>query len=254
MLIDDDRMKILGNTVLITGGATGIGFAMAKAFTESKNKVLICGRRQSNLDDAKILLPEIETLQCDISKEEGRKALFEWATSNFPELNMLVNNAGIQRQIDFKNGMADLLSNEDEIEVNLRSQIYLAARFVPFLLKQDMAGIANVSSGLGFIPLSRFPVYSATKAAIHSFTKALRHQLKDTKIKVFEIIPPTVYDTELKGRPIAKSDWAVAASEVAKATIDGIANDRYEITLGPSTRWAEGTNQEKEDIFNSMNH
>ncbi len=247
-------MKISGNIILITGGATGIGFALANAFAGSGNKVLICGRRQGRLAEAKKALPGIEIFQCDISKEEGREALYEWATSNFPGLNVLINNAGIQRPINFKNGMADLLNNEDEVEINLRSQIYLSARFIPFLLKCDTAGIANVSSGLGFVPLARFPVYSATKAAIHSFTKTLRYQLRDTKIKVFEIIPPTVYDTELKGKSIEKVAWTVSASEVARATLDGMENDRYEITLGPSTQWVEGTNKDREDIFNNMNH
>src|SRR5208283_219043 len=126
-------MKISGNTILITGGATGIGFALADAFAGSGNKVLICGRRQGRLAEAKKALPEIEIFQCDISKEGGREALYEWATSNFPGLNVLINNAGIQRPINFKNGMSDLLNNEDEVEINLRSQIYLTARFIPFL-------------------------------------------------------------------------------------------------------------------------
>ncbi len=247
-------MEISGNTILITGGATGIGFALAKAFVESGNKVLICGRRQGNLDEAKKALPGIEAFRSDISKEEGRKALYEWATSNFPELNILVNNAGIQRPIDFKNGIEELLNSEDEIEINLRSQIYLSARFVPFLLKCNTAAIANVSSGLGFVPLARFPIYSATKAAIHSFTKSLRHQLKGTTIKVFEIIPPTVHDTELKGKPIDRAAWTVSAFEVALETLDSMAKDRYEITLGPSTQWVEGTSKDREAAFSNMNH
>ena len=138
--------------------------------------------------------------QCDVSKEKDRKTLYAWIEENFKELNVLVNNAGIQRRVDFTKGTDDLLKNEDEIEINLKAQIYLAAQFVPMFSKHKEAAIVNVSSGLGFVPLTIFPIYSATKAAIHSFTMSLRYQLRGTSIKVFEVIPPTVYDTELKGQ------------------------------------------------------
>jgi uncharacterized oxidoreductase len=189
-------MKTSGNTILITGGATGIGFSLAEAFVRLGNEVIVCGRREDKLEEAKNRLPQIHTRKCDLSKEDERKSLFEWISSDFPTTNILVNNAGIQRMVDLKKGTEELLSGEDEIEINFKAYVNLSAHFIPFLMKQKEGAIVNISSGLGFIPLTITPVYCATKAAIHSFTLSLRHQLRNTSVKVFEIIPPTV-DTEL---------------------------------------------------------
>ena len=179
-------MKISGNTILITGGATGIGFALADVFSEAGNEVIICGRRLEKLDQAKRRLPRVKAIQCDISDAKDRSALFNWTVKNFPTLNILVNNAGIQRQIDFRKGTKPLSGGEDEIETNFRAPVHLAALFIPHLKKQQEAAIVNISSGLAFIPLAAVPVYCATKAAIHSFSLSLRHQLRETSIKVFE--------------------------------------------------------------------
>lgn len=178
ILLGDD-LKLSGNTILITGGATGIGFSLAEAFVKLGNTVIICGRREDKLNEAKEKLPGIIIKRCDVSREEERKALYDWIESNFKGINVLVNNAGIQRPIDFRKGMEDILKNGDEIEINLRSQIYLSARFIPLLSKQKDATIINISSGLGFAPLATFPIYCATKAAIHSFSVSLRYQLKE---------------------------------------------------------------------------
>src|ERR1039458_1463202 len=158
------------------------------------------------LEDAKRRLPSLIVRQCGVSKEGDRRALYEWVEKEFNDLNVLVNNAGIQRRIDFTKGTEDLLRQEDEIDINFKAQVYVAARFVPLLSRQKEAAIVNVSSGLGFVPLTVFPIYSATKAAIHSFTMSLRFQLRKTSVKVFEVIPPTVHDTELKGKPIRSEE------------------------------------------------
>jgi uncharacterized oxidoreductase len=200
------RMKMKNNTVLITGGATGIGFALAETLAKLGNTVIACGRRAERLEEAKRKLPALNVGQYDVSREHDRKTLYAWIEENFKELNILINNAGIQRRIDFTKGMEDLLKNEDEIDINLKAQIHLSAQFVPMLSKRKESAIVNMSSGLGFVPLTVFPIYSATKAAIHSFSLSLRHQLKGTSIKVFEVIPPTVHDTELKGKPIQRAE------------------------------------------------
>ncbi len=178
-------MKINGNTILITGGATGIGFALAQAFVRENNEVIICGRREQKLSEAKSKLPQIHTRVCDLSKEKEREALYNWVKSNFGDLNILVNNAGIQRMVDFKKGISNLSVGENEIDINLTAPIYLSAYFIQDLIKQKESAIINVSSGLAFVPIAFMPVYCATKAAIHSFSLSLRHQLKDTSIKVF---------------------------------------------------------------------
>ncbi len=246
-------MKTSGNVILITGGATGIGFAMAQRFVASENTVIICGRRQNKLDEARKKLPELHTMKCDVSKESGRKELYEWMAKDFPSLNVLVNNAGIQRSIDLKKGVEDLQKNEDEIEINFMSQIYMSALFIPLLMKQKNAAIVNVGSGLGIVPMAMFPVYSATKAGIHSFTISLRHQLRTTPIKVFEIIPPTVHDTELKGKPVPKTDYSVTAAEMADAVMKGLKADQYEIGAGPSKGWLTASKSDLDMAFQGMN-
>jgi uncharacterized oxidoreductase len=247
-------MQIRENTVLITGGSTGIGFALAESFVKLGNRVIICGRRADKLEDAKRRIPALIVKQCDVSKDEDRKTLYAWIEENFKGLNVLVNNAGIQRRVDFTKGADDLLNNEDEIDINLKAQVYLTALFVPMFSKHKEAAIVNVSSGLGFVPLTIFPIYSATKAAIHSFTMSLRQQLRGTSIKVFEVIPPTVYDTELKGKPIEKAEWTVSSSEVAEAVVQGMEEDEYEIAIGPSKKWISSSKSELDQVFSNINH
>jgi uncharacterized oxidoreductase len=250
-------MKVKNNTVLITGGATGIGFSLAEALVKLDNKVIICGRRPDRLEEAKRKLPQINVRTCDVSKEAERKSLFNWVKENFKELNVLVNNAGIQRMVDLRRGVRDLATGENEIETNLVAPIYLSAYFIPLLVKQKEAAIINVSSGLAFVPIASMPVYCATKAAVHSFTMSLRHQLKDTSIKVFEIVPPMV-DTELgKGSVEEKEEeeWnrGIPPVEVAKAAINSLGKDEYEIIVGEAQGLVNGSRTNPEEEFKSLN-
>lgn len=248
-------MKISGNTVLITGGATGIGFALAEAFSKKGNEVIICGRRRNKLLEAQKKLPNLHIKVCDISKDKNRKALFDWATSNFKNLNILVNNAGIQREIDLTKGEADLVSGENEIVVNLEAPIHLSALFIPHLMKQKESAIVNISSGLAFIPIAFMPIYCATKAAIHSFSLSLRHQLTGTDVKVYEVAPPTV-DTELdKGARGQRGQGyrGIKPEEVAAATIKGIENDDYEIAIGMAQNLRMGARTDPEQAFKQIN-
>ncbi|MDE1871516.1 MAG: SDR family NAD(P)-dependent oxidoreductase [Candidatus Micrarchaeota archaeon] len=246
-------MKTRGNVVLITGGSSGIGLSLAESFVKSGNEVIICGRSTERLEGARAKLPSIHTRKCDVSKEDECRALYDWASSNF-KVNVLVNNAGIQRRIDLKKGLEDLENSEDEITINLKSQIYMSALFIPLLSKREESAIINISSGLGFVPLAIFPVYSATKAAIHSFSMSLRHQLRDTTIKVFEVIPPTT-DTNLKGaRKNDYPDKGIPPSEVAEAAMKGIESDQYEIAVGRAQGLSQGSREEKDQMFKNMNH
>ena len=248
-------MKTTGNTILVTGGATGIGFALAEALVEAGNEVIICGRRQKKLDEAKHRLPKVNAMRCDVSDAKQRSELFDWTTRNFPSLNILVNNAGIQRQIDFGKGPRDLLAGEDEIETNLRAPVHLSALFTPHLLKQQEAAIINISSGLAFIPLTAVPVYCATKAALHSFSLSLRHQLKETTIKVFEIIPPIV-DTDLhQGARERKGqeDRGIKPEEVALATLHALEENDYELAVGRAESLRMGARTDPERFFRMMN-
>ena len=248
-------MKIQGNTVLITGGATGIGFSLAQAFVKADNHVVICGRREAKLREVKSKLPQVHTRICDLSKEDKRTLLYEWVSSNFDNVNILVNNAGIQRMIDLKKGINELSAGEDEIEVNLKAYVHLSALFIPLFLKKEEAAIINVSSGLCFVPIAMMPVYCATKAAIHSFTQSLRHQLRDTSIRVFEVIPPTV-DTELdKGARTRRrqEDRGIPPVEVAKATLKALENNQYEVTIGMAENLRMGAMTNPEQVFQNIN-
>jgi len=247
-------MKIKGNTVLITGGATGIGFALAEALVNAGNKVIICSRRQAKLKAAKTRLPALETRVCDISQEKDRASLFSWVRDNFNDFNLLVNNAGIQRMVNFKEGTRARFSGKDEIATNLFAPIRLSEYFIPLLLKKKEAAIVNVSSGLGFVPIAAMPVYCATKAAVHSFTVSLRHQLKDTPVKVFEIIPPAV-ETDL-GKLTEDEEQGykgIPPSEVAVAALKAIANDEYEIPVGEASGLVKGSKANFEQAFNNLN-
>jgi uncharacterized oxidoreductase len=231
-------MKLNGNTVLITGGATGIGFALAEAFINAGSEVIACARTEENLRQAKDRLSQLHVKVFDISKEADCEELYTWVTENFKDLNILINNAGIQRMIDFKKGTEDLLryraiDGEDEIEVNFKSLVYLTALFTPHLMMQKEAAIMNVSSGLAFNPMPMLPVYSATKAAVHAFTIALRQQLEGTSVKVFELIPPMV-DTNLdKGARKARGQtyFGITTDELIQPAIKAFEEEEYEIRV-----------------------
>ncbi|HEY3420481.1 MAG TPA: SDR family NAD(P)-dependent oxidoreductase [Methanomassiliicoccales archaeon] len=254
------NMNITGNTVLITGGATGIGLALAGAFIIAGNEVIVCSRTEENLRKAREKLPELHIHRCDLSRPDGCEALRDWVVSRYPEVNILVNNAGIQRMIDFRKGATDLLSHRasdgmDEIDVNLKAYVYLTAFLVPDLMKKPKAAVVNISSGLGFIPLAITPVYSATKAAVHSFSVSLRHQLRNTSVKVFEIIPPIV-DTDLdQGQRNARgqTNRGIPPSEVAKATLQAFGSDVYELAIGMAQGLKASSKSNFEEYFNNMN-
>ncbi|MDP4199699.1 MAG: SDR family NAD(P)-dependent oxidoreductase [Bacteroidota bacterium] len=246
-------MNLSGNTILITGGATGIGLAMARAFVAASNTVLVSGRRDAKLMEAKVAIPELLTKVSDISDASERTSLADWARSE--GVNILINNAGIQREIDLKRGIPALDEGDNEFRINFEGAVYLTAGLMPHLLKQQNAAICNVSSGLGFIPIASMPIYCATKAAIHSYTISLRHQLQPTGIKVFEIIPPTV-DTELDRGARARrgqTDRGIPAMDVAEAAIKGMSEDKMEIAVGMAANLMSAPKDVADQIFRRMN-
>lgn len=249
-------MKITGNTVLITGGASGIGFGLAEAFVKAGNQVLICGRRTSRLKEAQKMLPQLKVRLCDVSKKQDREDLFNWVKKDHPGLNILINNAGISRSIDFKQGMPELMRGEDEIAVNFVAPVQLSAYFIPLLAQKAEAAIMNVSSGLGFVPMASTPLYCATKAALHSFTLSLRFQLKDTPVKVFEIIPPIV-ETDLgkdsTDPSVRAGHHGILPSDLAAEVLQGMRNDEYEMVSGIAKGLMEGSRQNFAETFRALN-
>jgi uncharacterized oxidoreductase len=227
-------MQTTNNTIFITGGSTGIGLAMAETFIQEGNQVLICGRRESKLFEAKQKNPNLHIRVCDIGKKSEREALYHWATSEFSNINMLINNAGIQKEIDFTTGASNLNDDESEIEINFTAVVHLSALFIPHFMKQKKeCAIVNVTSGLAFIPLKIVPVYCATKAAMHTFSISLRSQLLKSNVKVFEVAPPIV-KTELHREAKARkqSDRGISSSVVAEETLKAVRNNKYEKIVG----------------------
>lgn len=223
-------MKITGNTVLITGGASGIGLSMARIFLENRNTVIVCGRNIHKLDEVKKQYPGIHTVQCDVSSPIEVTRMVEHVASRFPSLNILVNNAGIQHQYDFAKDENALQKIDEEIDINFRAVARLTKMVLPNLEKLPEAAIVNVSSFLGIVPKRSAPLYCATKAALHAFSQSLRYQLQGTPVKVFEIITPLVDTNMTKGRD--DDAGKMSPESLANEVIRNMEKDRYEIKPG----------------------
>jgi len=192
-------MNLTGNTILITGGGSGIGRGLAEELHHLGNQVIIAGRRQHALDETTSANPGMKSLQLDIESPSAIYAFAIRLAAEFPQLNVLINNAGIMRAENLLTQQADLADAESIVASNLLGPIRLTAALLPHLEKQPRATIVNVSSGLAFVPLVFTPTYCATKAAIHSYTQSLRYQLRATKIEVLELIPPYVATDLMSG-------------------------------------------------------
>lgn len=242
-------MKANGNTILITGGSTGIGLALAIRLQKAGNEVIICGRNQEKLDAAVKDHPELHPIQSDVSTESERVKLFETVTRDFPNTNVLINNAGIMRSIKLDTALP-WSQTSMELNTNLNAPIHLSQLFVEHLMKQDSPAIMFTTSGLAHITLASTPIYSATKAALHSFTLALRHQLRDTKVEVIEICPPQV-QTDLQGPNVPKG--GADLDEYADAVMADLNKGELEITYGFSKLAAQASRAEKDEMFTKLN-
>jgi uncharacterized oxidoreductase len=242
-------MKLTGNTVLVTGGASGIGLALVKRFVDRDNTVIICGRRADRLEQVKKDLPLVQTRVLDVADAGQRRELAGWAIERFPEINVLVNNAGIQRRID-------LTSPEEwertriEIEINLEAPIHLTELFFEHFAGKASSAFVNVTSGLSFMPLANVPVYCATKAALHSFTLSLRWQLKGTPVKVIEVIPPAV-DTDLQAPGL--HTFGVNVDEFADHVFTELELGSIEIAYGTAKTASQASRETLDEIYQNMN-
>ena len=223
-------MELSGNTILITGGGSGIGFALATRLSKAGSKVIIVGRNIAKLEAAKEKCPELIVKGCDISDVEARKELFRWVTEEYPEVNVVINNAGIQRAINLSLEDNDFSRVQDEINTNLEAPIHLSMLFAPYFVKHG-GTIVNVSSRLGIMPAVWVPIYTTTKTGVHFFTRSLRMQLRNTGVRVVEILPPMV-DTDLAGPGQQKNGVNVDA--FADGVIDKLAADVEEIGFANS--------------------
>ncbi len=250
-------MRLTGRTVLITGGGSGIGRALAEAFQRLGNQVIIAARGQKSLDETIAANPGMKSLTLDISDSKSIQSFAEKITKDHPSLNVLINMAGIMVPEDVLEKPGDLSVAEKTISTNLLGPIRLTSALLPHLKKQPRATIMNVSSGLAFVPLVMTPTYCATKAAIHSYTQSLRYQLKATKIEVIELIPPYV-QTTLMGDQQADDPKAMPLNEFIDEVMSILKSqlDVKEVCVKKvyPLRFAGEPDQEKyEQFFNQFN-
>jgi uncharacterized oxidoreductase len=218
-------MKTSNNKILITGGASGIGLGLTERFIAENNNVIICGRRESVLQEVKEKHPSVITRKCDLSTAQERVALFEWISENHGDTNVLVNNAGIQQRITISD--QDFFQRaKEEISINIEAPVHLTALFIQL---NALETIVNVTSGLSFVPLTSVPVYSATKAFFHSFTLSSRHLLKSRNVEVIEVIPPAL-NTDLGGKGLHNT--APAVNDFIRAFFEQLNQGRAEISFG----------------------
>ncbi|MBN1467684.1 MAG: SDR family NAD(P)-dependent oxidoreductase [Fusobacteriaceae bacterium] len=229
-------MNINSNTILITGGTSGIGLELASKLISLGNTVIVTGRDQKKLDEVKNRFSSINIFKCDVSKQEEIENFYEEVIKQFPNLNFLINNAGIVQELDFKNNKIDLNKINSEIAINLTGSIQMASLFSKHLQRKKTSAILNVSSALAFVPVAMTPVYSATKAAIHSFSQSLRIQLKETNVKVFEVAPPVIKTPLMDrlGYDHVKGSKPMEALELVEVIIKNLKDDNFEILPGQS--------------------
>lgn len=223
-------MELKNSTVLITGGTSGIGLELVKQLTAQGANIIVTGRKSEGLAETKKRFPNVYTFQSDVSKPEDIEQLSKDVIQQFPDLNIIINNAGLMRLIDLEDASLSLENITREIDTNLTGTIQMVHRFLPHLITKKSAAIVNVSSAIALASYSIAPVYSAAKAGVRAYTQALRLQLEETNVKVFEMIPPGV-NTNLQ------NDWSLKPNprmmmEVDKmvaVAIKGLQKDKKEL-------------------------
>jgi uncharacterized oxidoreductase len=250
-------MKMQGNTIFITGGSSGIGKGLAEAFHKLGNQVLITGRREEILKSVCMANPGMRYFVLDVTEPDAVRRVTAEVMAQFPALNCVFNNAGIQTVQDFSSGALSEAEVIEEINTNLLGVIRVAAAFLPNLKKKQNAVLLNVSSGLAFVPLARFPVYCATKAAVHSLTLSMRRQIDGSGVKVIELIPPHV-ETALGGpskaaRLNAGAPKPMPIDVFIEETIKELATDADEIAIGIAKNLMAASGVEAKTLFAGIN-
>ncbi|MFT3909825.1 MAG: SDR family NAD(P)-dependent oxidoreductase [Ferruginibacter sp.] len=239
-------MNISGNKILITGGASGIGLGLAERFIKENNTVIICGRRETALKEAADKFPSLITKTCDLSLAGEREGLFNWISKEHNDLDVLVNNAGIQQWMSITD--EDFYKRaKEEITINIEAPVHLASLFIKL---PSLKTIINVTSGLSFVPLTKAPVYGATKSFLHSFTMALQYLMRQKNIEVIEMIPPAL-NTDLGGKGL--HDFAPPVSDFINAVFTQMKEGKTKLTFGFSEAMANAGPKEIQAAFERLN-
>jgi uncharacterized oxidoreductase len=239
-------MKLSGNKILITGGATGIGSGLTQRFIEENNTVIICGRRESALKEAAEKFPSVITRACNLSIASEREGLFNWIAKEHPDLNVLVNNAGIQQWMTVTDDNF-FQRAKDEISINIEAPLHLTSLFLDL---SSLNTVINVISGLAFAPLAKVPVYCASKAFLHSFSISLRYMLRSRDIEVIELIPPAL-NTDLGGKGI--HDEFPPIEGFIESSFEQLKQGKSTVTYGYSEAMIKAGPEEIEKAFARMN-
>src|SRR3954464_15662812 len=229
-------MKLTGRTILITGGSAGIGLAFAAKFLELGNEVIVTGRRQSVLDEAKSRHPKLHTIQSDIADPEQIAALAARMKAEFPNLDVLMNNAGVGASTNLRAPVDDLVGMTSEVDINLGGVVRMTSALID-ILTANRGTIINVSSGLAFVPLPSNAIYSATKAAVHSYTQSLRFQLESSGVEVIELMPPAVR-TDMTDEFAEQGISMISTEELVKRSFAALRSGKVEIRPGQSQQLA----------------
>ena len=229
-------MKLSGRTILITGGSAGIGLAFALKFAELGNEVIVTGRRREVLDAVKARHPMLHTIQSDIGDAEQIAALAGRVKSDFPALDVLMNNAGVGAAMNLRTPASDLAALTSEVDINLGGVIRMTSALID-VLTANRGTIINVSSGLAFVPLPSNAIYSATKAAVHSYTQSLRFQLESSGVEVIELMPPAVR-TDMTDEFAEHGISMISTEKLIKLSFAALRSGKLEIRPGSSQQLA----------------
>ncbi|QNL50148.1 SDR family NAD(P)-dependent oxidoreductase [Olivibacter sp. SDN3] len=231
-------MELKNSTILVTGGTSGIGLEFVKQLTKKEANIIVTGRNLDKLNETKKQFPKISIFQSDVSKLQDIEQLYKDVTEQFPQLNIIINNAGIMRNLDLQDTGLSLENITSEIETNLSGTIRMNHRFLPHLKTKKSSAIVNVSSGLAFLPFPMSPIYSVTKSGVHVYSKVLRLQLKNTSVKVFELVPPLTETTLMNAftDDVDKNTLgsAMKVEKMVGVAINGLLKDKFEIKPGMS--------------------
>ena len=242
-------MNISNNTILITGGGSGIGLETARKFSAMGNKIIITGRNIEKLNAAAHGLDNVSVIQCDLTVESEVDALVQQVKSLYPALNILINNSGSAYQYSLDENSNAYDGARKEMEINYLAPVRLTEKLMPILKKNTSSAVINITSVVAIVPWAVMPTYSASKAALQSYTRLLRLSLSKSSVKVFEVLPPLV-DTEFsKNIPANK----MPPSAVADAIISGLADNKFEIRIGFTDHFYNINKETPEKAFNALN-